>query len=66
MLEAILKIYVHAELMGFISPDELLRIHTRCVLLRYDLCTGYPRSRDFLPTRVSSVLTSEQKERLDY
>jgi len=46
-LEAILKIYVHVKLMVFISSDELLRIRTRCVLLRYDLCTGYPKKSWF-------------------
>lgn len=67
MLEAILKIYVHVELMGFISPGELLRIRPRCVLLRYDLYIGYPRSREFFSTiRMLSVLESEQKEQYDY
>lgn len=53
ILGAILKIYVHIELMGLISPGKPLRIHPRCVLLRYDLCTGRPRSRElFLTTYI--------------
>lgn len=50
MLGAILKIYVHIELMGLISPGKFLRIRPRCVLLRYDLCTERPRSREFFLT----------------
>lgn len=66
-LEAILKIYAH-ELMGFISPDELLRVRPRCVLLRHDLYTGCSeKSRIFFyNTYITCIRKRAKSVWLDY